>query len=146
MNTVAVCEEFRQLVAEQGLPLGKMPDKRMIRSLNPTLVNRIECIPGGGWRKVAALLGWEASKPTKKRGTYQRATYPSGYFDSMDNVRKELDDFIAENGDVEEMTENVMPTYKHLKRRPALSNVVRRHGGPEQLAIKLNMCTPADWM
>mmetsp|Transcript_5128 Transcript_5128/g.15353 ORF Transcript_5128/g.15353 Transcript_5128/m.15353 type:complete len:272 (-) Transcript_5128:688-1503(-) len=126
------------------LPFNAMPDKQLIRKLDPTLANRIECIAGGGWRQVAQSAGWNVQK-AQTRGQYSKNAFPAGYFDNSENLRREIERFNSEVLSDEVHRLNLMPTSKDLVKRPMLLHVVRERGGPDAVAPLIGMCAPSDW-
>lgn len=80
----------------------------------------------GGPGVVASRLGWQLKAKSRK---------PRGYWDSLDNVKQEIDEFIDEQG----IAPGVMPLKNDFVRagRFDIARAVERWGGLYQLAGEL---------
>lgn len=65
----AVAADVAAVVTAAGLPPGTLPPRTVLRQLDPTVANRVATVPGGGFRRVAAILGWDVAEapPARRR-------------------------------------------------------------------------------
>lgn len=122
-------EDFGVLAMELDRLFGdqqKIPTRQVLRKLNRTDIEKAISAHGGP-AAIASRLGW--SLQAKKRK-------PRGYWDSLENVKSEIEDFIIENG----LEPGVMPLKNDFVRaeRFDLARAIERWGGLYDLAEDLD--------
>ncbi|KAL4445809.1 hypothetical protein ABPG77_009008 [Micractinium sp. CCAP 211/92] len=121
-------EDFGVLVAELERCFGAdrvLPSRSELREMNRSDLEKAISAHGGP-SVVAQQLGWKLKAKGRR---------PKGYWDSLENVRAELDEFIEEQG----LPPGVMPAKNDFVRasRYDIARAVERWGGLYELAEEL---------
>ncbi|KAL4425806.1 hypothetical protein ABPG75_009822 [Micractinium tetrahymenae] len=121
-------EDFGVLVAELDRCFGAnrvLPSRSQLREMNRSDLEKAISAHGGP-TVVAQQLGWKLKAKSRR---------PKGYWDSPENVRAELDEFIEEQG----LSPGVMPAKNDFIRagRYDIARAVERWGGLYELAEEL---------
>jgi hypothetical protein len=122
-------EDFGVLAMELERLFGdqqRIPTRQVLRKLNRTDIEKAISAHGGP-AAIAARLGWKLQARKRK---------PRGYWDSLENVKSEIEDFIVENG----LEPGVMPLKNDFVRaeRFDLARAIERWGGLYDLAADLD--------
>jgi len=110
---------------------GVMPSRQQLRQLSAGAGgSAVEAavVAAGGFAAAAALLGWRLGYKPRK---------PRGYWDRLENVRREIEAFIAERG----LEPGVMPSKGTFAAagRTDLARLAERWGGTASLADELGL-------
>lgn len=134
-RTADMIEDFAVLEAELQRLYGKqrvLPGRTALTEEGRVDVYRA-IVAHGGSNMVAARMGWALPWRPRK---------PRGYWDSRVNVRREMMDFIAEQG----LFPGALPKKMALRRagRSDLEKAVERWGGVARLASELGLEPPSE--
>jgi ribosome-associated toxin RatA of RatAB toxin-antitoxin module len=118
-----------------------LPSRKKLREMNRTDIEKA-ITAHGGRGTVAERLGWELQVPSRK---------PKGYWDSLPNVKLEIDEFINQNN----LQSSVMPLKNDFVRagRNDIARAIEKWGGLYVLASELGYETqdgssrsgPTEW-
>lgn len=118
-----------------------LPSRTKLREMNRTDIEKA-ITAHGGRGTVAERLGWELQVPSRK---------PKGYWDSLPNVKLEIDEFINQNN----LQSSVMPLKNDFVRagRNDIARAIEKWGGLYVLASELGYETqdgssrsgPTEW-
>lgn len=125
-------KDFRLLQAELEATYGDtqiIPSRAELRAANRTDIEKALAAHGGG-SKVASKMGWRYSSRSRK---------PRGYWNSIENVRHEIDEFILSS----DLPPGIMPLKNDIIRagRFDLARAIEKWGGISILAEELGYDT-----
>jgi len=125
-------KDFRLLQAELEMAYGDtrtIPSRAELRAANRTDLEKALASHGGG-SKVASRIGWKYNSRSRK---------PRGYWNSIENVRHEIDEFIISS----DLPEGIMPLKNDIIRagRFDLARAIEKWGGVSDVASRLGYGT-----
>lgn len=125
-------KDFRMLQAELEMTYGDVqiiPSRAELRAANRTDLEKALAAHGGG-SNVASRMGWRYSSRSRK---------PRGYWNSIENVKYEIDEFIISS----DLPQGIMPLKNDIIRagRFDLARAIEKWGGISDVASNLGYGT-----